>query len=146
MIGRIRKKQIKDTHTALSVVNRLICPLCKREIPDTEKDAHHLVPKSKGGRITQYLHRVCHKQIHALLTEAELATQYNSVDALLKEPRVARFVDWVKTKPDNFYERVRKSDRIRKSWLNGYTASIYKLKAIGLAGIIMPAVSVVKWI
>ena len=115
MIGRIRKKQIKDTHTALSVVNRLICPLCKRELPDTEKDAHHLVPKSKVGRITQYLHRVCHKQIHALLTEAELATQYNSVDALLKEPRVARFVDWVKTKPDNFYERVRKSDRVRKS-------------------------------
>ena len=114
MIGRIRKKIIKDSRASLPVIQRLICPLCLREIPETEKDAHHLVPKSKGGRVTEYLHRVCHKQIHALLTEAELASQYNSIDALLKEPRIARFVDWVKTKPNNFYERVRKSDRIRK--------------------------------
>ncbi len=114
MIGRIRKKIIKDSHPFSQGIHPLICPLCSREIPDTEKDAHHLVPKSKGGRITLFLHRVCHKQIHALLTEAELAETYNSIDALLEEPRVANFVDWVKTKPINFYERVRKSDRIRK--------------------------------
>lgn len=114
MIGRIRKKLIEDAPASSPLSHRVICPLCNREIPDAQKDAHHLVPKSKGGRVTQYLHRVCHKQIHALLTEAELATQYNSIDALLKEPRVASFVAWVKTKPNNFYERVRKSSRIRK--------------------------------
>lgn len=114
MVGRIRKKLLASIPIRADDKLAMVCPLCLREIPETEKDAHHLVPKSKGGRVTEYLHRVCHKQIHALLTEAELATQYNSIDALLKEPRIARFVDWVKTKPSNFYERVRKSDRIRK--------------------------------
>jgi hypothetical protein len=61
----------------------VICPLCDREIPPAQRDAHHLVPKSKGGRRTQFLHRVCHRQVHALLTETELARQYATVEALL---------------------------------------------------------------
>lgn len=115
MIGRIRKKLLTESHLSSAERRLPICPLCKREIPDSEKDAHHLVPKSKGGRATQVLHRICHRQIHALLTEDELATKFNSIDALLSDSRVARFVDWVKTKPNQFYERARKSDRIRRS-------------------------------
>ncbi len=93
----------------------LICPLCDRKIPPSQRDAHHLVPKSKGGRETEYLHRICHRQIHALFTEAELARQFNSVDALLTHPYMAHFVVWVKTKPDDFMERTRKSQRLRTS-------------------------------
>jgi hypothetical protein len=55
--------------------------LCDRVIPPAQRDAHHLVPKSKGGRQTEFLHRVCHRQVHALLTETELARQYASVEA-----------------------------------------------------------------
>jgi 5-methylcytosine-specific restriction endonuclease McrA len=113
MQGRIRKKlleQLSELHPSAEV---LICPLCNRPIPESEKDAHHLVPKSKGGRETQYLHRVCHRQIHALLTETELARSYNHVEALLAHPDIARFVAWIQTKPDNFYERTRKSQRLR---------------------------------
>ncbi len=113
MVGRIRKKLLGRLPDYAEVTSLLICPLCNRPIPDSEKDAHHLVPKSKGGRRTQYLHRVCHRQIHALLTETELAKTYNHVEALLAHPGIARFVAWVKTKPDNFYERTRKSQRIR---------------------------------
>ena len=113
MVGRIRKKLLGRLSDSAEVTSLLICPLCNRPIPDSEKDAHHLVPKSKGGRQTQYLHRVCHRQIHALLTETELAKTYNHVEALLAHPGIARFVAWVKTKPDNFYERTRKSQRIR---------------------------------
>ena len=91
----------------------LRCPLCERQIPPSQRDAHHLVPKSKGGRETEYLHRICHRQIHALLTESELARQFNSVEALLAHPDIAIFVAWVKTKPDDFMERTRKSQRIR---------------------------------
>jgi hypothetical protein len=47
------------------------------------------------------------------LTETELARQFNSVEALLTHPDVALFVAWVKTKPDDFIERTRKSQRIR---------------------------------
>jgi hypothetical protein len=99
-----------NTDTATSVV----CPLCERAIPPAQRDAHHLVPKSKGGRHTEYLHRVCHRQIHALLSETELARQYNTVDALLAHPEMQAFVAWVKTKPDDFFVRTRKSTRMRR--------------------------------
>jgi len=42
-----------------------------------------------------------------------LARQFNSVEALLAHPDMASFVAWVKTKPDDFMERTRKSQRIR---------------------------------
>ena len=85
-----------------------LCPLCGRAIPASQRDAHHLVPKSKGGRDTLYLHRMCHRQVHALLSETELARTYNTAEALLAHPEVARFVAWVKTKPNDFMERTRK--------------------------------------
>jgi hypothetical protein len=28
-----------------------------------QRDAHHLVPKSRGGTETVWLHRICHRQI-----------------------------------------------------------------------------------
>ncbi|CAM8652832.1 HNH endonuclease [Rhodoferax sp. TBRC 17198] len=110
-MGRIRRL-LQQEHVRVLPAD-LVCPLCERKIPPSQRDAHHLVPKSKGGRHTEYLHRICHRQIHALLTETELARQFNSVDALLTHPDVALFVAWVKTKPDDFMERTRKSQRIR---------------------------------
>ena len=91
----------------------LICPLCERNIPDSQKDEHHLVPKLKGGRETQAMHRICHRQIHALFTEAELAQKYFTVEALLEHPEIQKFVQWVKKKPDAFYESSKKSNRKR---------------------------------
>ncbi|OSZ66183.1 restriction endonuclease [Hydrogenophaga sp. IBVHS2] len=90
------------------------CPLCGRAIPADQRDAHHLVPKSKGGRHTIDLHRICHRQIHAVLTETELARSYHSVEQLLAHPALRSFVDWVRTKPDDFFVRTRKSDRVRR--------------------------------
>jgi hypothetical protein len=92
----------------------ITCPLCERVIPKSQRDAHHLVPKSKGGRQTEYLHRVCHRQIHALLTESQLARQYATVEALLAHPELQTFVAWVKTKPDDFFVRTRKSTHLRR--------------------------------
>ncbi len=93
---------------------QVVCPLCEREIPPAQRDQHHLVPKSKGGRQTRLLHRVCHRQIHALFTEAELARQYATVEALLQHPGLQAFVAWVKTKPDDFFVGTHKSARVRK--------------------------------
>lgn len=92
----------------------LTCPLCERVIPPAQADRHHLVPKSKGGRHTEFLHRVCHRQIHALLTESELAGRYATVQDLLQHAELQAFVTWVKTKPENFFVRTRKSMRIKK--------------------------------
>jgi hypothetical protein len=92
----------------------IICPLCERPIPPAQRDAHHLVPKSRGRRRTEFLHRVCHRQIHALLTEVELARQYATVEALRAHPQIGVFVAWVKTKPDDFFVATRKSARLRR--------------------------------
>jgi hypothetical protein len=92
----------------------VICPLCDREIPPAQRDAHHLVPKSKGGRQTKFLHRVCHRQVHALLTETELARHYATVEALLAHRELQAFIGWVKTKPAKFFVPTRKSVRVRK--------------------------------
>ena len=53
-----------------------ICPLCLRSIPaNVAQSKHHLIPKLKGGKTgeTVLLRHICHKEIHASLTEAELA-------------------------------------------------------------------------
>lgn len=90
-----------------------ICPLCGREIPKDQQDKHHLVPRLKGGKATELMHRICHRQIHALFTEAELAKSYSTVDALLAHPDIQKFVQWVQTKPPGFCEAVRMSARKR---------------------------------
>ena len=112
-MGRIRRLLQQERIPVAPM--ELVCPLCERKIPLSQRDAHHLVPKSKGGRKTEYLHRICHRQIHALFNETELARQYDSVDALLSHPDIATFVAWVKTKPDDFMQRTRKSHRLKAS-------------------------------
>ncbi|MBT8593930.1 HNH endonuclease [Polynucleobacter paneuropaeus] len=92
----------------------IICPICDRAIPQSQKDAHHLIPKSKGGKATEYLHRICHRQIHALFNETELARKLNTAESLKEHLDMQKFIGWVKTKPDSFYQRTSKSDRIKK--------------------------------
>jgi hypothetical protein len=89
------------------------CPLCERLIPPAQRDEHHLVPKMKGGRITVAMHRICHRQVHALFSETELAREFSTAQALLTHEEVRKFVDWVKTKPDDFFERTRRAARRR---------------------------------
>ena len=90
-----------------------VCPLCERPVPESQQDKHHLVPKSKGGKHTEVMHRMCHRQIHALFTEQELATRYSTAEALLEHADIQRFVQWIRKKPDDFYESVRSSARKR---------------------------------
>jgi len=89
--------------------------LCDREIPPALADAHHLVPKSKGGVATVLLHRACHKQIHALFTETELARQYPNIEALQAHFEIAKFINWVKQKPNDLNLQTRRSRNKRST-------------------------------
>lgn len=81
------------------------CPLCGRTIPvGPAADRHHWVPRAKGGRDWSWLHRVCHRKIHSLFTEAELARLYPTAAALLGHPEIRRFVAWVRKRPIDFYD------------------------------------------
>ena len=85
-----------------------VCPLCGRPItPGARRSLHHLVPKLKGGKHGPVvaLHQICHNEIHATLTEAELARDYNTVAALRAHPRLAKFIRWVAKRPPEFHSR-----------------------------------------
>jgi 5-methylcytosine-specific restriction endonuclease McrA len=115
MIGKIRQKLISQEIPAIQKPDEIICPICERTIPDSQRDAHHLIPKSKGGKTTEYLHRICHKQIHALFTESELAQQYHHAQILREHPEMKKFIQWVSGKSSSFFERTRKSSRLKRS-------------------------------
>ena len=111
MAGRIRRKLLAQKLAPITTAQAPlpVCPLCGRSVPPDQQDAHHLVPRSEGGRDTVILHRICHRQVHALFSETELARHYATPKALLSHPGVQAFVQWVRKKPDDFYERTRKS-------------------------------------
>jgi len=85
------------------------CELCGRKILWGDDSKHHLVPRQKGGTHgpTVVFHNVCHKQIHALFSEHELALFYNTLPKLKAHRDVQRFVKWVNKKPNGFNSRVR---------------------------------------
>lgn len=87
------------------------CLLCKREI-EGHGSEHHLIPVLKGGRRgpTVILHKVCHDKIHSLFTERELEVSYNTIESLLANEEVQKFVKWVSKKPNDFYDSSRKSN------------------------------------
>lgn len=112
MSGRIKKKQIaaiNESMQATIVAHDMVCPLCLRPIPKSQQDAHHLIPKSRGGVETVILHRLCHRQIHALLTETQLARHYASIEALRAHPELARFIAWVSDKPTHMRAAIKRS-------------------------------------
>jgi len=76
------------------------CPLCGRPMVEGPSvDRHHWIPRTEGGRKQSPLHQVCHRKIHAVLTEREIAVAYPDPERLRSHPEIARFVAWVQRKP-----------------------------------------------
>jgi hypothetical protein len=93
-----------------------ICPLCDRPIPpDVPQSVHHLIPKLKGGKGGEVvlMHHICHREVHATLSEAELARQFNTPEALRAHPRLAKFAAWVARRPPGFASKVPGKRRMR---------------------------------
>ena len=102
-----QKRQEGERDRASELASPL-CPLCERPIPsEVPQSLHHLIPKLKGGTggPTVLLHHICHKEIHATLTEAELARDFNTIEALRAHPRLERFIEWVAQRPPEFISR-----------------------------------------
>lgn len=112
MRGRIKKKQLADLehqYESFSGTTDYLCQLCLRPTSKAQRDKHHLIPKSRGGVETVILHRLCHQQIHALLTETQLARDFSSIEALRAHPEIAKFIAWVSNKPANLRAPIRRS-------------------------------------
>ena len=85
-----------------------ICPLCGRPIPpEARQSKHHLIPRLRGGKggETVLLHQICHNEIHATLSETELAQSFHTIAALQAHPRLAKFIRWVGKRPPAFHSK-----------------------------------------
>lgn len=79
----------------------LKCALCGRDVPIVTN--HHLVPQSVGRRkgikprdLPQTdLCITCHKQLHALFDNAELAIRLNDIPALRQHEKVQAYLEFI---------------------------------------------------
>jgi hypothetical protein len=54
------------------------------------------------------IHPICHRALHAHMTNAELARTGGKVEQLRERPVIARFVTWIADKPPDFHARTAK--------------------------------------
>lgn len=91
------------------------CPICDRlMIKGPSIDKHHFMPKCKGGRETEYVHKICHRKIHSLFTESELAKEYYDPEKVKAHPEIQKFITWVKKKEPDFYDRNEQHNRKKR--------------------------------
>jgi len=86
-------------------MDETICPLCGRPL-GRKREGHHIVPKSKGGTEVVDVHPICHRKIHRVFTNAELAG-LGTIEALKGHPEMVKFTNWIARKPPDFYNRTR---------------------------------------
>jgi hypothetical protein len=113
---RLKADQVEGLHRSdlVHAEPAQYCPLCSRElVKGASVDEHHLIPKTEGGRVKALIHRICHRKIHATLTERELATVFFTWEALKAQPELATFIRWVKKKPAVFMDNSRKTNRLK---------------------------------
>src|SRR4051812_9045127 len=86
------------------------CWLCGRPTGKTIV-WHHPVPKSRGGRDVVPMHPICQQTLMANFTNSELQRHGLDVDALLANPPIRKFVDWVANKAPDFTATTAKKQR-----------------------------------
>ena len=72
------------------------CALCGRLTPARYAEKHHLVPRSKGGTETIDVCNACGDQVHRLFSNKELAERFHTVAALKSDPRMQKWIRWVR--------------------------------------------------
>ena len=87
-----RKFEKRISRPRLDKIDATACELCLREADGYT--VHHLVPRFKGGSLgpTAVLCSICHRQIHALFSEATLAGELNSIALLRINPSVKNYL------------------------------------------------------
>lgn len=93
------------------------CPVCERPmVPGPSVTDHHLIPKSKGGRVAEPCHKICHGKIHATWDENQIRDAYNTWEKIREAPEMQTFIAWVRKKPPEFTDstRMRNGHKRRK--------------------------------
>ena len=91
------------------------CPICNRRlIEGPSVDLHHLIPKSRRGKNTVAIHKICHGKIHSIFSEKELEREWNTVDKLKSHPEIEKFIKWVSKKDPEFIDSSRQHNRKKR--------------------------------
>ncbi len=79
----------------------MTCELCQREVD--KLTIHHLTPKQKKGHHGPKINicSACHRQIHVLYDNTQLAQTLNSLEKLQNEPQMQKFIAWVSKQDPN---------------------------------------------
>ncbi len=104
-----RNRARKDS-MPLSLEESQSCELCLREAE--RYTVHHLVPRAEGGRFgpRAKLCATCHRQLHAMFTEATLAKEFNSLDSIRNHPEMRKYLRWARKQKDGASFRVRRAN------------------------------------
>ena len=88
------------------------CQLCSRDVPQLTE--HHLVPRqfTKRKKLdpgeTIEICPACHRQIHTLFSNRQLAQELNTLDRLQQHPEMQNFLVWVRKQDPERRVRVRR--------------------------------------
>lgn len=105
---RARRRMAGLEQSAPAPEQAASCPLCRRAmVPGPSLDRHHPLPRSRGGAVAVTMHKICHRAIHAMLSERELEQDFADFDRLRAHPGLAQFVAWVSKRPPEYYDRTR---------------------------------------
>lgn len=88
------------------------CQLCDRDVK--QLTVHHLVPRQTVKRKqaesgeTIDICSPCHRQIHSLYSNLELAKHLNTIDKLKSEPKMRKFLGWIRKQDTNKKVRIKR--------------------------------------
>jgi len=75
-----------------------ICDLCEREVETLTK--HHLKPKARGGSKGDTIDVClsCKDMIHQLISNKELDRKYDTLEKLLANEKIQKYIKWISNK------------------------------------------------
>lgn len=85
-----------------------LCPLCERPLAEPMVK-HHLIPPSKGGKDmpTVVLHKICQEKINGVFELMEQKRYYHTIERIMENDEIQKFVKWLKKKDPEFYEKTK---------------------------------------
>jgi hypothetical protein len=87
------------------------CPLCAR--PNFSPSDHHLIPRTRGGKVTETVCQDCHSAIHATFSNKELERDFNSVDSLMNHAGFMKLINYISKQDGKVKTRLHSSQRNR---------------------------------
>jgi len=87
------------------------CSICQRDFEKLEKHHFEAGRKKKSDDGIKVCHQ-CGDQLHLMFSNRELRNKYNTLEKILAEPKVQKYIEWVKNKPIETHFTVKQKKRI----------------------------------